>query len=262
MRPILLSAFLFFTLPVLFAQQGDPAGTNDPDIGVVEHLDTLLSPDIMVVTETNDTVPLVSLIDKPTILNLVYYRCPGICSPIMNSLAEVVDKMDMEIGKDYQILTVSFDKREAIDLGIKKKQNYLNQLKKKIDPQGWKFFVADSADIMRLTETVGFKFKLVGQDYIHPGMIAIFSPQAKLTRYLYGTYFLPFEVKLALSEASKGMSGPTINRVLQFCYTYDPQGRQYVLNVTKLSGIFIFFFGLVFLGILIFKPKRKKNITS
>lgn len=216
----------------------------------------------MVITENSDTVPLISLIDKPTILNLVYYRCPGICSPIMNSLAEVVDKIDMEIGKDYQILTVSFDARESTELGLKKKQNYLSMLNKKINPSGWVFMTSDSSDIVQLTKLVGFNYKLVGNDFIHPGMIAIFSPKGKLTRYLYGTYFLPFEVKLALAEAVKGQSGPTINRVLQFCYTYDPQGRKYVLDITKVSGIFILLTGLVLLLVLLLKPKHKKATTN
>ncbi|MHC1706999.1 MAG: SCO family protein [Bacteroidales bacterium] len=258
----------FFTIFLLLVQSAYPQknvampGADDPEIGIVEHLDTIISKDIMVVTEKNDTVSLLSLIDKPTILNLVYYRCPGICSPIMNSLTEVVDKMDMEIGKDYQILTVSFDYRETTDLGVKKKENYIKQIKKQINPEGWKFMTADSLEISKLTGTVGFRYKLVGNDYLHPGMIAVFSPQGKLTRYLFGTYFLPFEVKLALSEASKGQSGPTINRVLQFCYTYDPQGRQYVLNVTKVSGIVILAIGLIILVILLIKPKRKKVINN
>lgn len=254
--------FLLFFGAAFTQNNTNVPGADNPEIGVTEHLDTLISRDIRVIDEKNDTVPLVSLIDKPTILNLVYYRCPGICSPIMNSLSEVVDKMGMEIGKDYQILTVSFDYRETNDLGIKKKQNYLRQMKTKINPDGWKFMTADSLDIVKLTNCVGFRFKLVGENYIHPGMIAILSPKAKVTRYLYGTYFLPFEVKLALAEASKGQSGPTINRVLEFCYSYDPQGRQYVLNVTKVAGALILFIALVIFIVLIIKPKRKKTTTN
>ncbi|HRY34205.1 MAG TPA: SCO family protein [Bacteroidales bacterium] len=259
MRSKLVVLFLLALFSRAESQENVAMPANDPEIGIVEHLDTILSPGIMVIGETGDTVPLLSLINKPTILNLVYYRCPGICSPIMNSLAEVVDKLDMVIGKDYQILTVSFDAREDISLAVKKKQNYINMVKKEIDPAGWQFMTADSLDIANLCNTVGFRFKIVGNDFLHPGMIAVFSPQGKLTRYLFGTYFLPFEVKLALAEANKGLSGPTINRVLQFCYTYDPQGRQYVLNVTKVSGILILAIGLIVILVLILKPKRKNH---
>ncbi len=259
MKNIISLLFLLTVFSGLHAQENVAMPANDPEIGIVEHLDTTLSPGIMVIRESGDTVSLLSLIDKPTILNLVYYRCPGICSPIMNSLAEVVDKMDMVIGKDYQILTVSFDAREDRELGLKKKQNYMNMVKKEIDPAGWQFMTADSLDIANLCNTVGFRYKIVGNDFLHPGMIAVFSPRGKLTRYLFGTYYLPFEVNLALAEANKGLSGPTINRVLQFCYTYDPQGRQYVLNVTKVSGIVILAIGLIVILVLILKPKRKNH---
>ena len=254
---IISALFSVILIPAYGQKKISLAGNTGPEIGIVEHTDTLMSKDIKVVNEKNDTVSLFNLLDKPTILNLVYYRCPGICSPIMNSIAEVISKMDMTIGKDYQVITVSFDYRESTELALQKKANYLKRLKKQINPDGWKFFTADSIDIQKLTKLVGFKFKMTGNDYIHPGMIAIFSQKAKLTRYFYGTYYLPFEVKLALVEAGKGQSGPTINRVLQFCYSYDPQGRQYVLNITKISGILILFIGIIIMLVLIIKPKRK-----
>jgi len=88
--------------------------------------------------------------------------------------------------------------------------------------------------------------------------VIILSPDGKITRYLNGTYFLPFEFKLALLEASKGLSGPTINKILQFCYSYDPVGQSYVLNVTRVSGILILALGLiVFLLLIIRKPRRR-----
>lgn len=235
-------------------------GQNTPEVGLEEHLNAMMPKDILVINEKGYTVNFAAQFNKPTILNLVYYRCPGICSPVMNSLSEAIQKMGkgMVIGKDYQVLTVSFDHSESTEVAVKKKKNYLNLMKVPIDPNGWKFFTADSIDIQRLTKAVGFRFKVTGQDFVHPGCIIIFSPEGKLTRYFYGTYFQPFEVKLALAEASKGMAGPTINAVLQFCYSYDPQGRQYVLNVTKISGTLILFLGLIFFLVLVFKPKRKQ----
>jgi protein SCO1/2 len=239
-------------------------GQNTPEIGIDEHLNSFVPKDVMVVNEKGDTVNFASLFNKPTILNLVYYRCPGICSPVMNSLTEVIQKMGkgMVIGKDFQVLTVSFNHYETTEVAVKKKKNYLSLLKVPIDASGWQYFTADSMNIQKLTQSVGFRFKQTGEDYLHPGCLIIFSPEGKLTRYFYGTYFLPFEVKLALVEASKGMAGPTINNVLQFCYSYDPEGRQYVLNVTKISGTLILFIGLVIFLVLVFKPKRKQVITN
>lgn len=242
----------------------NPAATDDDvEIGVVEHLDDFLPDSISLINEAGEQVWLSDLIDKPTILNFVYYRCPGICSPLMEAVAGVMDKSDLIPGEDYQVLTISFDPSETIDLGIRKKKNYLqlmnNPVKVEEAKTGWLFFVSDSASIIKATNATGFKYKKTGNDFLHAASLIVVSPDEKITRYLNGLYFLPFEWKMAIVEASKGQSGPTLNKVLRFCYSYDPQGQTYVLNVTKVSGVVIIFFGLVLLLFLVLKPKKKVN---
>lgn len=242
----------------------NPAATDDDvEIGVVEHLDTYLPDSISLINEEGEQVWLSDLIDKPTVLNFVYYRCPGICSPLMEAVAGVMDKADVEPGEDYQVLTISFDPGETIDLGIRKKKNYLNLMNNpdKVEKakSGWKFFVSDSASIVNVTNATGFKYKKTGNDFTHAASLIVVSPDGKITRYLNGLYFLPFEWKMAIVEASKGQSGPTVNKVLRFCYSYDPEGQTYVLNVTKISGTLILFFAVVLLLVLVVKPKRKKS---
>ena len=233
--------------------------TKDPEIGVVEHLDEFLPTDIYLIDENNQRVVLTDLIDKPTIINWVYYRCPGICSPLMEGLAKVMDASDLVAGVDYQVLTISFDPSETIDLGIRKKTNYLNLVDKKEQiSKGWHFFVSDSASIVKGTNAVGFKYKRTGQDFAHAASVTVVSPKGKITRYLNGIYFLPFDFKMAIIESSKGMSAPTINKIMQYCFSYDPVGQAYVLNVTKISGTLILFVAMLFFLVLIFKPKRKK----
>ncbi len=234
--------------------------TPEPEIGVVEHLNEYIPEGIMVKNTEGQLQDLKQLIVKPTVINLVYYRCPGICSPLMTSIAETIGATDLVLNKDYQILTISFDPREGTELAVKKRTNYLNLIKKPVDQEGWKFFTADSANIAKLTGVVGFKYKKTGNDYMHPGVLTMVSPEAKITRYLQGTYFLPFEFKMAIIEASKGISGPTINKVLQFCYSYDPAGQEYVLNVTKLAGSVILVIAIILFLVLAFKPKRKITI--
>jgi len=256
---------LFVMVSITAAAQAvvNPAASDeDVEIGVVEHLDEYLPDSISLVNEQGQQVWLADVIDKPTIINFVYYRCPGICSPLMEAVAGVMDKSDLVPGEDYQVLTISFDPRETIDLGIRKKENYLNlmnnQDKVEAAKTGWLFFVSDSASIVRLTTATGFKYKKTGNDFLHAASLTVTSPDGKITRYLNGMYFLPFEWKMAIVEASKGQSGPTLNKVLRFCYTYDPVGQSYVLNVTKVSGTIIMFFALVLLLYLVLKPKRKK----
>lgn len=249
-----------------FAQEviNPAAPDEDVEIGIVEHLNEFLPDSISLINEQGEQVWLADIIDKPTIINFVYYRCPGICSPLMEAVAGVMDKSELIPGKDYQVLTISFDPRETIDLGIRKKTNYLNLMNDSIKIEeaktGWRFFVSDSASIIKATNATGFKYKKTGNDFLHAASLTVTSPDGKITRYLNGMYFLPFEWKMAIVEASKGQAGPTLNKVLRFCFTYDPVGQSYVLNITKVSGSIILFFALLLLLILVLKPKRKKTI--
>jgi len=220
----------------------NPVENNvDVEIGVVEHLDDFLPDSILLINENGQQVWLADVIDKPTIINFVYYRCPGICSPLMEAVAGVMDKSDLVPGVDYQVLTISFDPTETIDLGIRKKANYLNLMSKKVEEakNGWLFFTSDSSSIVRATNATGFKYKRTGNDFLHAASLTVVSNEGKITRYLNGMYFLPFEWKMAIVEASKGQSGPTLNKVLRFCYSYDPVGA--ILSAgaenTALSGL-------------------------
>ena len=240
----------------------NPAATDDDvEIGIVEHLDNYLPDSISLISENGEQVWLADLIDKPTVLNFVYFRCPGICSPLMEGVADVMDRSDLVLGKDYQVLTISFDPSETIDLGVRKKNNYLNLMnnKDKVEEAktGWKFFVSDSASIVRATHATGFKYKKNGNEYLHAASLTVLSPEGKITRYLNGITFLPFEWKMAMVEASRGQSGPTINKVLRFCFSYDPVGQTYVFNVTKISATVILFFAALLLMYLLIKPRRK-----
>lgn len=257
-----LYLFSFFILIVGTTASSQPVyddQTNNTEIGIDEHLDTYLPKDIYLIDENNQRVCLTDIIDKPTIINWVYFRCPGICSPLMEGLSKVMDASDLVPGVDYQVLTISFDPSETIDLGVRKKTNYLNLVNKKdAISKGWHFFVSDSASILKGTNATGFKYKRTGNDFVHAASVTVVSPKGKITRYLNGIYFLPFDFKMAIIESSKGMSAPTINKIMQYCFSYDPVGKAYVLNVTKITGTLILFLAFLFFLVLIFKPKRKK----
>lgn len=241
-----------------------PVQQSDPEIGIIEKLEDTLPSDIKLVNQDGDTVILGQIVNKPTVLSFVYFRCPGICSPLMDGLADVIGRSDMKIGEEYQVLTVSFDPSESTDLAFKKQKNYLHLVNKEGAKKGWIFMTADSATIKRFTQAAGFGYKKAGNDFVHAAAIIVISPELKITRYLNGIYFQPFEFKMAVVEASKGQAGPTINRILQFCYAYDPQGKQYVLNITRVSGIIIALMAVIlFIGLAIrpiFRKKRRELI--
>jgi len=253
MNRTLTTFLLLITLAVVNAQE-----EADLEIGIVEKLDQYIPMDAMLVNEHGDTIIIGDLIDKPTILNFVYYRCPGICSPLMDGLSDAMDGSDMVLGVDYQALTISFDPRENTVLAVRKKNNYLNLMEKKEEARkGWLFFTSDSANIARLTEAAGFRYKPTGNDFIHAASLIILTPEGKISRYMNGIYFLPFELKMSIIDANKGKSGPTINRVLQYCYSLDPEGQKYVLNITKVSATLIIFMAMVLFLVLLFYRKRK-----
>jgi len=229
-----------------------------PEVGVEEHLDSTLPQDLSFVNEQGQAVKLSAIINKPTILTLVYFDCPGLCSPLLDGVSEVVEHMGLELGTDYQIVTVSFNYKDTPEKAIQKKNTFLKR-HSKAHAKDWFYLTGDSVSIFRLVNAVGFKSRKQGNDWIHPAVITIVSPKGKITRYLYGVTFLPFDVKMAIIEAGREQSRPTINRLLQFCFSYDPEGRRYTLAVTKISATIILFLAVVLFISLLIRSKTKKK---
>jgi len=238
--------------PSLFDQQ--------MQIGFVEKQGQYADLNVKLVNENGDTILLREIINKPTILNLVYYNCPGTCSPLMWGISKFIDEVDLQLGIDYDVLTISFDPTERIDLGIKKKASYLSTMKKQEFAKNWLFFVSDSINIANLTQSVGFNFQFINNQYVHPtGLIAL-AADGKIVRYLRGIEFLPFDIKITMVEAAEGKIGPSINRLLAICYSYDDQGNQFVFNVTRVSAIVIMFIvALIFIVLALSRINFKKK---
>ncbi len=256
------AVFLLTIYPCYISGQNVSTDSEDTEIGIIEQLDSYLPKDIVLISETGDTLQTKDLLGVPTVLSLVYFRCPGICTPLMDGLASVIKRTDLTIGKDYQVVTVSFNPREGTELAMRKKRNYVNVLALEEVEEGWTFYTTDSSNIARLTQSVGFKYKKAGNDFLHAGTLIFISPEGKITRYLNGTQFLPFEFKMALLESSKGQSGPTINKVLQYCYAYDPKGQSYVLNITRVAGVFITLILFTIFISLVIRSFIKKSRTN
>ena len=236
----------------LYAQSSTP-----PPVGIEEHLGRILPLDLLVYDEEGNLVQLRTLVDRPTIFTFVYYRCPGICSPLLSELSDMVEKMDLEPGVDYRILTVSFNHNETPDLAAGKKESYLSMMDRQIDPGAWRFLTADSLTIALLTDAAGFYFKPDGVDFVHAGALIITSPEGKVTRYINGIRYLPFDIKMALVEASDGRVGPTIAKIMQFCYAYDPDARTYTLDITRIGMIGTLLLVGVFVLVFIVRPGKR-----
>jgi protein SCO1/2 len=252
-RTFLVFFSLFFTL-LVFAD-GVPA-----ELGIYENLDSYLPDNLDFIDENAKPVNLKTQINKPTVIALVYYECPGLCSPLLEGVAEVITKAKIDLGTEYQVFTVSFDPTEKAELARAKKDNYSKLVSGKDVENGWKWLTGDSANVSRLLNTLGYKVKKEGDEFIHPASIIVISPQGKITRYLHGTYFLPFDLKMAVVEASEERSSPTINKVLKFCFSYDAEGKKYVFNITKVAGtIILLFAGGLFLFLAYGKRRKTKD---
>ncbi len=261
MRTKFLSIGLLILLTGSMITGASAQDMKDTEVGVVEKLDSIIPLKLIFDDEQSAPVALGTLVNKPTILSFVYYACPGICPALLSGLSDVMQRVDMQLGKDFDVITVSFNPNDTPAEAIQKKQNYL-RTKSKPYAGSWHYLTGDSASIHKLTNAAGFFYKQAGVDYIHPSCIVILSPTGKITRYLYGTTFLPFDLKMALIEAQKGQSRPTINRVLEYCFNYDPEGRRYTLQVTKISATIIIFFALILLIVLIIRSNKKKSKTQ
>lgn len=240
---------------VLGASVGAQTGDR---VGVDEKLGAAVPGTLTFRDESGQPVTLQSLYGKTTILTLVYYSCPGICTPLLNGLQDTLDRVDLAPGKDYQVVTISFDVNDTPALATKKRQTYLDLFSKPYPPSAWRFLTGDQAAIAAVTDAVGFRYKKEGKDFNHPGVLIVLSPDGKVMRYLEGITFMPFDVKLAVIEATKGKPMPTVNRVLAFCYSYDPQGRRYVFATLKVAGIGTLAVVGCFAGFLYLTTRKRK----
>lgn len=252
---ILLVLMIGFTVAVAET----PEASKRPEVGIEEQLGKFVPLDLEFYDENGYLVKLKDVIQKPTIITLIFYQCKGICSPLLVETADMVNKISLEPWKDYQILTISFDPKEKPSLALAKRFNFLKLVEKEKPKEFWKFMTGDSSNIYALTDAVGFYFKPDEDQFIHPGALIFLSPEGKITRYLLGTKFLPFNVKMGLIEAAEGKTGPTIAKLLEFCFAYDPEGRTYAMNLTRIIGVTVLFFIGLFVLFVILKPKWKKE---
>ena len=258
LKKAFLVFFSFIFTPLVFADDVPPA-----ELGIYERLDSYLPDNLDFVDENGNPVNLKAQIDKPTVIALVYYECPGLCSPLLEGVAEVITKAKIDLGSEYQVFTVSFDPTEKPELARAKKDNYSKLVTGKDVENGWRWLTGDSANVARLLNTLGYKVKKEGENFIHPASIIMISPEGKITRYLHGTYFLPFDLKMAVVEASEERSSPTINKVLKFCFSYDAEGKKYVFNITKVAGtVILLFAGGLFLFLAYGKRRKTKNFNT
>jgi len=244
--------FFHGTLNAHVEQSKDLSG-----VGIDEKLGQFVPLDLTFNDEVGNQVTLKQLIHTPTILTPVYLHCPNVCSLLLQNLADILNRLPAEPDKEYRVISVSFDETEKPDLALQKKRTYLKMIQKPFPEDAWSFLTGDKENIGIVTDAIGFHFKRVGQDFEHPVALIILAPDGKIVRYMYGADPLPFDLKIALVEASQGRIGPTIAKVVRFCFSYDPKANKLVFNMLRVTGTVTLIFALSFVMFLLFKGRRQ-----
>ena len=243
-RP-LLSAFclLLSAFCLLAAERADTRPPMLRNVGFDQKLNEQVPLELVFRDENGRSAALREYFDgRPVILSLVYYDCPMLCSQVLNGLASSLDVLPFNAGKEFNVITVSFDPRETTALAAAKKKTYMRRYKRPGAAEGWHFLTGDPVSITRLAQAVGFRYAYDAEknQYAHASGVMVLTPQGKLARYFYGIEYAPRDVRLALVEASANRIGSPVDQLLLYCYQYDPATGKYgaiVMRFVRLGGV-------------------------
>lgn len=232
-----------------------PSGLRD--VGIEQRLNEQVPPDLVFRDETGKTVKLGDYFgQKPLILDLAYFRCPMLCSEVLSGMEGAMKALPFDAGKEFEVLTVSFDPKDTPDSATAKKAEMLKHYKRATAAEGWHFLTGSQASIDALTKAVGFGYHYDPKtdQFAHATGIMILTPQGKIAQYYYGVEFAPRDLRLGLEQASQSRIGTLTDQVLLYCFHYDPNTGKYnaiISRVLKLAGgITILSLGAVVLVLL------------
>jgi protein SCO1/2 len=213
-------------------------------VGVDEKLGNQVNLDLQFTGENGYQVSLRDYFKsgKPVILNLVYYRCPMLCSLVLNAQTSTLKEVPWSAGNEFEIVTISIDPEEMFNLAVAKKKWYLEQYGRPQAAQGWHFLTDYQGNAKRLADQVGFNYRWDAktEQWVHAAAVMVLTPEGKVSRYLYGLKYKARDVRLALTEASEGKLGTMGDKLLLFCFHYDPAAQSYVpfaRNLMRLGGV-------------------------
>jgi protein SCO1/2 len=239
-----------------------PANVRPPglkNVGIQQNLNQSLPLDLAFTDDLGRNVHLADYFGKkPVILSLVYFNCPMLCGEVLSGLEHSLHMMSFDAGKEFEVITVSFDPKDTPEMAAKKKSEFLKRYKRSGAEQGWHFLVGKQDVIDALTKAVGFQYDYNAntQQYAHAAAIMIATPEGKLAQYYYGVEYPPKDLRLGLVEAGKGKIGNIVDAMLLYCYHYDPEQGKYsatILRVLRLAGLAT----MLSLGTLIFVMIRR-----
>jgi protein SCO1 len=207
------------------------------DVGIDQKLDQSIPLDLPFRDEHGNPVQLGQYFgEKPVILSLVYYNCPMLCTQVLNGLESSLKLIPMDIGKQFNVVTVSVDPTERPVLAEAKQALYTGLYGRPNAAEGWHFLTGNEQQIKRLANAVGFRYAYdpASKQFAHASAIMVLTPKGKISRYFYGIQFPSRDLRLGLVEASQGKIGTPVDQVLLFCYHYDASTGKYGLLISRL----------------------------
>jgi protein SCO1/2 len=262
-------ALVLVLVPASAAAQVNVLPPELRDVTITEHLNDRIPADATFRDHENHVVRLGEYFDghRPVVLQFAYYRCPMLCNLVTSAMLQVARGAEWTAGDQYDIVTLSIDPSEGPADSSLKREWALSQYRREPAQHGWHFLTGSQAEITRVARAVGFGYRYDQRQnqYAHPAAIMLLTPDGRIARYLYGIQFNPNDFRLGLLEASEGRATSTVERLIMFCYHYDPQGRRYVLvamSVMKLGGVATIALLGGFLAVLWTRERRRANAET
>jgi protein SCO1/2 len=213
------------------------------DVGIDQKLNGQVPLDLSFRDETGRSVRLEDYFgQRPVVLALVYFECPMLCTQVLNGLLRSLQNLNLDAGRQFEVLAVSINPRETPELAAAKQKTYVGLYGRPGASGGWHFLTGDEPAIERLAKSVGFRYAYdpVSGQYAHATAIMVLTPEGKISRYFYGIEYPARDLRLGLVEASAGRIGSPADQVLLFCYHYDPTTGKYGLvisNIVRAAGL-------------------------
>ena len=227
-------------------QQTQSSGLPEPlqTVGIEQRLNEQLPLDTKFVDENGKSVALGDYFGKgkPVVLALVYYECPMLCNQVLTGLSGALKGVNFDVGKEFDVVAISFDPRDTPAIAKAKKETYLAHYNRPETAAGWHFLTGTPESIKQITEAVGFKYQWdeSTKQFAHAGGIQIATPEGKLARYFYGIDYAPKDVKFGVMEASSSKIGNPVEKLILYCFHYNPASGKYglvIMNIVRLGGI-------------------------
>lgn len=232
------------------------------DIGFDQHIDQRLPLDVPFRDESGRTVMIGDYFGKrPVVLLFAYYDCPMLCTMVINGLSSALGVLSLDPGKDFEIVTVSFNPHDTPQTAQAKKTFYIERYKKPGASEAWHFLTGDQPSIDRLTKAAGFRYAWDAEtkQYAHPTGVIVATPDGRLARYLFGIEYGPRDLRYAIVEASAGRVGNAVDSLLLYCYHYDPETGRYGLAIMRSVRVAAAGTVLLLAGFIVVMVRREKS---